>query len=85
MKWRVPGFTNSNAALAMAPRVSMIAGIDTLGNAYITLTQTNTNAQVMGMYFKFLSAKLDKERPNWRWNTIILMDGASYHQDQDTL
>ena len=65
----------------MSPRISMIAAIDTLGNAYMTLTQVNTNSQVMAMYFKFLSAKLDKERPNWRMNTIVLMDGASYHQE----
>ena len=82
MKWRVPGTTNSNAALAMSPRISMLAAIDSLGNAYMTLTQSNTNSAVMGLYFKHLTKKLDRERPDWRRNTIVLMDGASYHQDQ---
>ena len=39
----------------------------------------------MSMYFKYLSKTLDADRTNWRMNTIILMDGASYHQDQETL
>ena len=81
MKWRMPGYTNSNAVLAMSPRISLIAAIDTLGNSYMTLTQANTNSSVMAMYFKFLAKKLDSERENWRMNTIVLMDGASYHQD----
>ena len=79
MKWRIEGFTNSNAALAMSPRISFIAGIDSLGHIYVTLTQANTNSQVMGTYLKYLCKKLDEERPNWRMTTIILMDGASYH------
>ena len=39
----------------------------------------------MGLYLKHLASKLDKERPEWRRKTIILMDGASYHQDAETL
>ena len=34
----------------------------------------------MEMFFVRLLEKLDSEKPNWRQNTIILMDGAPYHQ-----
>ena len=37
MKWQVPGTTNSVAKLEVAPRVTMILGLDTLGNIYVSL------------------------------------------------
>jgi hypothetical protein len=37
MKWQVPGTTNSVAKLEVQPRITMILGLDTLGNVYVTL------------------------------------------------
>ena len=31
-----------------------------------------------------LVLKLDKERPNWRRNTLVTMDGARYHKADST-
>ena len=56
----------------------MIVGVDTLGNVYLSLIQSNTNNQVMSVYLQKLVKKLDKERKLWRRNTIILHDGARY-------
>ena len=44
MKWRAPETTNSVAAMALAPRVSMILAIDNFGEAYVSLTQSNSNS-----------------------------------------
>ena len=44
MKWRLKGTTNSVPILQMQPRISMIVGIDTLGNVYLSLTQGNSNS-----------------------------------------
>ena len=79
MKWKEYGTTNSVPTLALSPRVSMIVGLDTQGNTYVTLTQSNSNSKVMEIYFMALVKKLDKLRPNWRQKTVILLDGASYH------
>ncbi len=38
MKWRVKDTTNSIPTVALVPRISMIVGLDTLGNIYLTLT-----------------------------------------------
>ena len=38
MKWREHGSTNTVSTLALSPRISMIMGVDTLGNSYLTLT-----------------------------------------------
>ena len=36
-KWQVIGTTNSVPKLSIAPRITMILGIDTLGNVYYSL------------------------------------------------
>ena len=43
MKWRPKYSTNSNPVFTVWPRISMIVAIDTLGNVYFTLTQSNSN------------------------------------------
>ena len=79
MKWQVPGTTNSVPKLEIAPRITMILGIDTLGNVYVTLAQANSNTEMMELYFRALTNQLDIERPGWRRDTIIIVDGAKYH------
>ena len=38
MKWRIKGSTNSVPNMQMTPRISLIVGVDTLGNVYLSLT-----------------------------------------------
>jgi len=38
----------------------------------------------MELYFRQLARKLDQERPFWRTDTVILIDGARYHQTTGT-
>ena len=44
MKWQTPGTTNSIAKLEVTPRITMILGLDTLGNVYVALAQANSNS-----------------------------------------
>jgi transposase len=69
----------------MVPRISMIVGIDTLGNVFCSITQANSNAAVMRIFFAALVKKLDRERSNWRNDTIIVLDNAKYHGAESTL
>ena len=39
----------------------------------------------MQIYFMALVKKLDKLNPNWREKTVILLDGASYHNSKPTI
>ena len=59
--------------------------MDTLGNAYVQLAQANSNSLMMELYFRALVDQLDKERVNWRRDTVIFVDGAKYHQSKDFL
>ena len=39
----------------------------------------------MDAFFRHLVAKLDKERKNWRKDTILIIDNAPYHTSSETL
>ena len=38
----------------------------------------------MEIYFQALARTLDKERPQWRSGTVIMLDNASYHASKST-
>ena len=38
----------------------------------------------MRVFLQWLARQLDSERKNWRSNTVIQLDGASYHLSQET-
>jgi hypothetical protein len=66
------------------PRLSVIAAIDTQGQSYMALTMSMTNSDVLCLFLKDLFAKIELERPNYRENTILLIDGAPYHRSDET-
>ena len=57
----------------------MILAVDTTGEVFLSLVQSNSNAKIMEIFFQHLVRRLDDERPQWRRNTIILIDNAPYH------
>ena len=61
------------------PRISLICALDTEGHMWFSLTQANTNSDVMCLFLRTFMEKLDRERPGWIEDTIILLDGAPYH------
>ena len=63
----------------------MIVALDTKGNVYLSLAQANSNSAMMELFFRGLTTRLNKERPNWRRDTLIFVDGAKYHQSVDFL
>ncbi len=84
-KWRPKHSTNSVPQLQLYPRMTMVLGLDTAGKVYLCLAQQNSNAQMMELFFHSLARTLDKERPDWRKDTVILMDNAPYHTGGATL
>ena len=84
-KWQAPGSKNSVGAFQMTPRVSMLTAVDSLGNLYLALAQSNSNESMMSLFWKSLALKLDKERPGWRTSSLWSFDGASYHGGESSL
>ena len=85
MKWQSPGTTNSVAALSMAPRVTMMVAVDSLGGVFFALSQSNSNHATFCLFIRQLVIRLDEERPHWRRNTILTLDGAKYHKAGETM
>ena len=82
-KWRAQGSSNGVAVKKVQPRISMIAAVDSEGDAYVSYTQVNTDVNVMRLYLTQLALELERDRPNFRKETILLLDGASYHKTQE--
>ena len=54
-KWRLHGSTNSAAGKQVQPRISVIVAFDSHGEVHLTLTQVNTDNQVMALYLTWLA------------------------------
>jgi hypothetical protein len=83
-KWVVRGQRNSLAFKPVVPRLSVLAAIDTQGSVYMALTMSHTDSDVLCLFLKRLFAKIELERPDFRQNTILLIDGAPYHRGDET-
>ena len=49
----------------VAPRLSLIAALDTEGRIWFSLTQANTDTDVMTTFLRYLVRELDRESPGW--------------------
>ena len=78
-KWCRKDSTNSVISRQIQPRISMIAAMDTDGDTYACYTTVNTNTSVMKLYLSYLAEQIEKDRPNFRDDTVLLLDGAKYH------
>ena len=67
------------------PRISFFVALGSEGEAYFSLTQVNTDANVKMLFLSELAATLDLEHPSWRTDTRILMDNAGYNTADETL
>ena len=84
MRWVVRGESSGVTSKEVAPRISVIMAIDNYGNTYVCTTQVNTDENVFCLYLENLAAKLSKEDPGWKQNSILLLDGAKYHMSAQT-
>ena len=77
-KWRMRGQTGSIPVNSIAPRITLQLAICTDGKLYCSLLQANTDAKTFCLFISKLCAKLTNEDPQWRDNTVLLIDGAKY-------
>ena len=85
IKWSPKDQTGSVPKIAMQPRITMFLALDTDGEVYLSLLQSNSNNKVMDIYFRKLVLKLDQEDAEWRSNTVLLLDNAPYHTIDGTI
>ena len=78
------GTTNSAPEMKVQPRITLISAIDNFGRTYHSFIQANSNVEVMRLYLTYLAKILDEEDKNWRKTSVVLLDGAKYHLNQQT-
>ena len=63
----------------MGTRLALIAALDTEGRIYFAVTHANTDSDVILSFMRRLDIMLSIETPDWKENSIVLLDGAKYH------
>ena len=81
--WAPPGTPASSTSKQMSPRLSLIAALDSDGRVFYALTHAITDTGMMKTYLSCLCRQLDREIPNWKEDTVLLLDGAKYHTSED--
>ena len=64
---------------AVTPRLAIIAALSTNGDIYFSLTQCNTDSEILMLFFKHLITLLDSQDASWKNDSVFLLDGATYH------
>jgi hypothetical protein len=59
-----------------------VTAVDNHGRKYSSYFCGNSNSKSTCFILETLANILDKENRNWRYNTIIMMDRASYHRSK---
>jgi hypothetical protein len=64
--------------------LNIIAAITSRGNMYFTVNRGRTRSKTFCLFLGKLAARLDIEDPQWRSNSIVLIDNAPYHRSKET-
>ena len=84
LSWRSRSVNNTIPVGAVAPRIPMMAAIDTDGQLFMAVSQVNTDSDSKRMLLSELCKVLDADRPDWRDNSVCFMDNASYNRSPET-
>lgn len=68
----------------VSTQLALIAALDTDRDVWFTLTHANTDSDVMLLYLTYLCRQLDWEKPDWRDDSVVLLDGTKYHTGEKT-
>lgn len=77
--WSPIGQSNLGLKKPVAPRVTLVAAVDNLGNKYVSLLQCNSTRFTTQLLLSQLFDVLTEEDPYWKQSSILLLDGAKWH------
>ena len=63
----------------------LIIAVTNYGDCYYSMSQTNTNSELMELFINHLVENLEKQDPNFRKKSCVIMDNAAYHSSTDFL
>jgi DDE superfamily endonuclease len=80
--WWFPKQKNQNTRSSRLCGVNIIIGISSYGEFFYTVNYGNTNTDTFFLFMLKLVQQLTSIDTNWRDNTVLLLDNASYHRSQ---
>ena len=78
--WGISAAAMRHVTKPLGYRLTLTAGVDTNGRSYFAVSQQGNESRLFGTFLLRLASCLDAEDPDWRENTILLLDGCSYHR-----
>jgi len=76
-RWKRRGMKNSDKEKPLTQKINIITAMSSDGDVWIALTTCNTDSDVLMLFMSYLATELTKEAPDWRANTVFLLDGVS--------
>ena len=83
--WSKTGTPNARSLKDLPLRLTLIAAIDNRGASYLSVATGNTDSDVFVAYLFYLAAELDRRDKDWRKETVLFLDNASYHKSDQTM
>ena len=80
--WCEPGRANMVTTMQRLRSLSIIAAVSSDGRFMFTVNSGKNNGSTFLLFLVKLSNYLDSTTPNWRQNSIIMIDNAPYHRSK---
>jgi hypothetical protein len=80
--WCRPGKNNMVTTMQRLRSLSLIAAVSSDGQLMFTVNSGKNNSITFILFLIKLSNYLDETSPNWRQNTILIVDNAPYHRSK---
>jgi hypothetical protein len=64
--------------------LNIIAAITSDGRAIFTVNRGRTRSTTFCLFLAKLVAHLNEESPDWRRNSVVMIDNAPYHRSKET-
>ena len=63
--------------------ISIVAAVASTGEVYFTLNKGPNNSLTVKLFLTKLIMALTSTDPDWRKNTVLLLDNARYHKSRE--
>ena len=83
--WNRKGFDNNHHDNVLGNKVNLIVAVSSEGFVWLSLTQCNTDDEMMSCFLSKLATRFTKQfGAGWRESILFVLDGASYHRSAST-
>lgn len=83
--WVRLGKLNQVTSAVKVRGINLIGALTSDGEFLFTVNCGNSNSNTFSFFIMKLVRHLDKEDPNWRMRTVLMMDNAIFHRGKLTM